>query len=86
MQREEIIKIVNDALVKEFELDPSLLTSDADFVKLGLDSLDAVDMVITLEQAFKIDIRNNYKVGDFGTLGGLYDFIERLLKQKQAAA
>ncbi|MDR0646530.1 MAG: phosphopantetheine-binding protein [Elusimicrobiota bacterium] len=82
MQKEEIIKIVNRALVKEFELDESLLTPEADFVSLGLDSLDAVDMVITLEQAFKVDIRNNYKVGDFGSLGGLYDFIEKLIKQK----
>lgn len=84
MNKEDIIKTVNDALVKEFELDASLLTPDADFVKLGLDSLDAVDMVITLEQAFKIDIRNNYKVGDFGTLGGLYDFIENLIQKKNA--
>ncbi|MDR0953128.1 MAG: phosphopantetheine-binding protein [Elusimicrobiota bacterium] len=84
MQKEEIIKQINAALAKEFELDESMLTPDADFVKLGLDSLDAVDMVIVLEQMFKIDIRNNYKVGDFGTLGGLYDFVERLIKQKNA--
>jgi acyl carrier protein len=85
MQREEIIKQVNAALMKEFELDESVLTPDADFVSLGLDSLDAVDMVIILEQLFKIDIRNNYKAGDFGTLGGLYDFIERLIKEKNNA-
>ncbi|WP_428898339.1 acyl carrier protein [Parelusimicrobium proximum] len=84
MQREEIIKIVKDALVSEFELDEAKLTPEADFVTLGLDSLDAVDMVITLEQAFKIDIRNNYKVGDFGNLEGLYSFIERLIKEKNA--
>jgi len=82
MTRDIIIKTINDALVKEFELEPSLLTPEAAFVKLGLDSLDAVDMVITLEQAFKVDIRNNYKVGDFGTLGGLYDFIDRLVQKK----
>lgn len=85
MQKEEIIKQVNAALMKEFELDEAMLTPDADFVKLGLDSLDAVDMVIVLEQMFKIDIRNNYKVGDFGNLGGLYDFIERLIKQQNNA-
>ena len=85
MQRDEIIKIVNQALMKEFELPEAKLTPEADFVSLGLDSLDAVDMVIILEQAFKVDIRNNYKVGDFGNLNGLYNFIEKLIKQKNNA-
>ena len=85
MQREDIITIVNAALAKEFELDEAQLVPDADFASLGFDSLDAVDMVVVLEQQLKIDIRKNYKVGDFGTIGGLYDFIERLEKQKENA-
>ncbi|GHS87462.1 acyl carrier protein [Campylobacterota bacterium] len=83
MTKEEIVGIVNGVLVNEFELKPEVLTPDAGFRELGLDSLDAVDMVITLEQAFEIDIRGSYKVGDFVTLGGLYDFIDRLICQQK---
>ncbi|WP_424246119.1 acyl carrier protein [Elusimicrobium posterum] len=83
MQREEIIKTINEALVKEFELDEAKLKPEAHFVTdLGLDSLDAVDMVIVLEQQLKVDIRNNYKTGDITTLGSLYDFVQKLIDQK----
>ena len=83
MQREEIQKIINDAIAKEFELDVSLLTPEANFETLGLDSLDAVDMVVVLEQAFKVDIRNNFTMADFVNLESLYNLIERLVKQKE---
>jgi len=83
MQREEIQKIINEAIAKEFELDASLLTPEANFETLGLDSLDAVDMVVVLEQAFKVDIRNNFTMADFVNLESLYNLIERLVKQKE---
>ena len=86
MTKEEIIKTVNGALIKEFELDPASMKPEANFfTDLGLDSLDAVDMVIVLEQAFKVKIRTNYEVGKIITLGNLYDYIEELLKQNPNA-
>jgi acyl carrier protein len=82
MTREEIIKTVNDALIKEFELEPEMMKPQANFfADLGLDSLDAVDMVIVLEQAFKVKIRTNYEVGKIMTLDDLYNYIEELMKQ-----
>lgn len=82
MTREEIVKIVNEALIKEFELDPKSVKPEAHFFQdLGLDSLDAVDMVIVLEQAFKVKMRTNYEVGKILTLKDLYDFIEELIKK-----
>ncbi|MDR1695937.1 MAG: phosphopantetheine-binding protein [Endomicrobium sp.] len=86
MTREEIIKTVNGALAEEFELDPAAMKPEANFfTDLGLDSLDAVDMVIVLEQAFKIKIRTNYEVGKIITLGDLYNYIEELVKQQPNA-
>ena len=82
MNKEEIIQKVNAALMKEFEVPEEKLVPDATFADLQVDSLDVVDMVITFEQTFKIDIRNNYKPGSFTNLGGLYDFIEKLIKEK----
>lgn len=87
MQKQEIIDTINAALKKEFELEDSKLKPEAHFVTdLGLDSLDAVDMVIVLEQTLKVDIRNNYKVGDITTLGSLYDFVEKLIEKKNNQA
>jgi acyl carrier protein len=84
MTREEIIKTVNDALMKEFELEAEKMKPEANFfADLGLDSLDAVDMVIVLEQAFKVKIRTNYQVGKIMTLKDLYDYIEELVKQQE---
>ena len=82
MTRDEIVKTVNDALCKEFELAPSAMKPEANFfTDLGLDSLDAVDMVIVLEQAFKVKLRTNYEVGKIMTLNDLYNYIEELTKQ-----
>jgi acyl carrier protein len=83
MTREEIVKTVNEALIKEFELAPEKMKTDANFFSdLGLDSLDAVDMVIVLEQAFKVKMRQNYQVGKIITLNDLYNYIEELTKQQ----
>jgi acyl carrier protein len=79
MTRDEIIRIVNEALCKEFELEPAAMKPEANFfTDLGLDSLDAVDMVIVLEQAFKVKLRTNYEVGKIMTLNDLYNYIEEL--------
>ena len=54
MTREEIIQKTNEALSKEFELSIEQLRPEASFqTDLGLDSLDAVDMVVVLEQKLK---------------------------------
>lgn len=87
MQQAEIINIVRDALAKEFELDPEQLTPEADFNKdLGLDSLDAVDMVIVLENAFKIKIRANYDPQQMRTMGDLCAFVQKLVEERDKAA
>jgi acyl carrier protein len=82
MTRQEIIKTVNDALIKEFELSPEAMKPEANFfTDLGLDSLDAVDMVIVLEQAFGRKLRANYEVGKIMTLNDLYNYIENLTNE-----
>jgi acyl carrier protein len=80
MSRQEIIKTVNEALMKEFELSNEVMKPEANFfADLGLDSLDAVDMVIVLEQAFKIKLRTKYEVEKIMTLNDLYNYIEELM-------
>ena len=47
----EIEKKIKDILVGDFECDPARLTPDVNlFTELDLDSIDAVDLVVCLQQ------------------------------------
>jgi len=53
MTHDEIVAAVNRVLVEEFELAAADIRPDARLRDdLGLDSLDAVDLVVSLEQTF----------------------------------
>lgn len=83
--REEIIQKTNQALAKEFELAPEQLLPSAQFQQdLGLDSLDAVDMVVVLEQQFGMTLRQGYDLRAIVTLNDLYNFIEKLAREHNA--
>lgn len=76
MTEQEIIAVANAALAEEFELDISELVPEASFYDdLNLDSLDAVDMVIVLEQAFGFKLRDSQAIADIRTLEDLYGFL-----------
>lgn len=80
--KEGIIRQTNEALKKEFELTDAQLTPQANLKDdIGLDSLDAVDMVVVLEQKFHINIRQGYDLRSIVTLQNLYDFIEKIAQE-----
>ena len=55
---DEIKAKINKVLEAEFEIEPERLKPDAAlFTDLELDSLDVVDLIVALEQAFNIKIR-----------------------------
>ena len=79
MTRETIVQIVNKAFQEEFEIDPQKLVPEAHIKDdLGLDSLDVVDMIIVLEQAFNFKLPDRSAIADITTLDELYTFIESL--------
>ncbi len=81
----EIISLVNDSLIEEFELENSVMVSEAEiFADLGLDSLDIVDMVVVLEGALGIKIRDDEALREIRTLGDIHNFI--LQKKREKAA
>jgi len=81
----EAIGIINDSMVKEFELDPEMMTPKAHLVKdLEMDSLDFVDLVVVLQEAFGIKLRNDSSVREINTLGDLHDLV--LEKKRQLGA
>ena len=90
MTDKEIIELVNRSLVSEFELDPGVMTPDALLVEgLGFDSLDFVDVVVVLQQAFGVTLREEPRVREVRTLGDLHraarrepELAARLLRER----
>jgi acyl carrier protein len=72
----EIIELINRSLIKEFELDPGAMTPEAHLVEnLGFDSLDFVDVVVVLQQAFGVTLREEPRVREVRTLGDLHRLV-----------
>jgi len=78
--RDEIFNILVTILVDEFELERDSITSDVNlYSDLDLDSIDAVDLVVKLQNIFgkKIGPEIFKKVR---TISDVIDAIEKLLK------
>ncbi len=76
MTNDEIIRTINEALIKEFELERDQMVPEATlFDSLELDSLDMVDMVIVLENAFKFKITEEEEIRSIRTLGDIHNFV-----------
>ncbi|EJL63019.1 acyl carrier protein [Flavobacterium sp. CF136] len=84
MNKEEIIKKINGFLVDEFEVDNDEIQPDANLKDtLGLDSLDYVDLVVSIEANFGVKLVEVDFVG-IATFENFYDLIETKLKAKAA--
>lgn len=85
MTDQEIIDRINEALAGEFELEPGAMTPEATLYDvLGLDSLDTVDMVIVLEQAFRFKIREEEAIRKIRTLGDIHRFVIDKIREREA--
>ncbi|MBR2982304.1 MAG: acyl carrier protein [Kiritimatiellae bacterium] len=82
MTREEIESKIKEILVADFELDGQKLVPEAKlFEDLDLDSIDAVDMVVRLQQLTGLKV----KAEDFKqirTLGDITDVVEKLIAEQ----
>jgi acyl carrier protein len=55
------------------------LTPEKEFFKdLGLDSLDMVELMISLQRKFGIQLRQNEEIKKVRTLNDIYDFFEKM--------
>ena len=77
MTEEEIQKTVVDILVSDFECDREKLTSDVNlFAELDLDSIDAVDLVVRLQQVTKKKVNPE----EFRQIRTLHDVVQAVYK------
>ena len=77
MTEEEIQKTVVDILVSDFECDREKLTPDVNlFTGLDLDSIDAVDLVVRLQQVTKKKVNPE----EFRQIRTLRDVVQAVYK------
>ncbi|MEZ4839489.1 acyl carrier protein [Flavobacterium sp.] len=83
MNKADIIETINGFLVEEFEVDGDTISSEANLKDtLGLDSLDYVDLVVTIESNFGVKLGEADFVG-IATFQDFYDLIENKIKVKE---
>lgn len=69
---------VKSVLAQQFELDPESITMDTNLIDdLGADSLDVVELIMSLEDEFGIAISDN-DAAQLYTVGKIVDYLEKL--------
>ena len=69
---------VRNALAKQFEIDPETITAETNLIDdLGADSLDVVELIMSLEDEFGIAISDE-DAAQLYTVGRIVDYLEKL--------
>jgi acyl carrier protein len=83
MDNRDIIEKINGFLVEEFEIDPIVISPDANLRQtLQMDSLDLIDLFVVIESNFSFKV----KPEDFTTIvtfQNFYDYIFSHVGKKQ---
>jgi acyl carrier protein len=73
--QEEVYSKIKSVLVDEFEVDEDAITMEANlFTDLDLDSLDAIDLMVTLDKELGIEIKTE-EMQDMRTIQDVSDFV-----------
>ena len=69
---------VRNALAQQFEMDPETITTDTNLIDdIGADSLDVVELIMSLEDEFGITISDE-DAANLYTVGRIVDYLENL--------
>ena len=67
-------------LAEQFDVDPATITRETDLMNdLGADSLDLVELIMTLEEEYGISATDE-SIYEQKTVGEISDYIETLVK------
>lgn len=84
MQKEDVFDTLKRTLVEEFELDPEKITPEARLNEdLDLDSIDAVDMIIKVQELTGCKVTPEDFKG-VQTVGDVQRIVNKLLDEKTA--
>jgi len=71
---------IKEVLAEQFEIEPETITRDTDLLSdLGADSLDLVELIMTLEEEYGINATDE-SIYEHKTVGEITDYIETLVK------
>ena len=71
-----VFEKVREILCEQLEIDPDEITLDTNIIDdLGADSLDVVDLVMSIEESFDIEIPDE-EVENIKTVGDIVKYIE----------
>jgi len=70
---------IRETLASQFDVDPEKITRDTDIMNdLGADSLDLVELIMTLEEEYGITVTDD-SIYEHKTVGDIADYIESLI-------
>jgi acyl carrier protein len=74
-----VFEKVRELLAEQLEIDPEEIDMDTDILDdLGADSLDVVELVMSLEEEFGVVITDE-QAGELRTVRQLVDFVDKLI-------
>ena len=75
-----VFERVRDIVSEQFDLDPESVTEDTDFLsELDADSLDVVELAMTIEDSFGIPEIGEDDIRGIRTVGDLVAYVEKAL-------
>ena len=73
-----IFENVRNALAQQFEIDPESITSETNLIDdLGADSLDVVELIMSLEDMYGVSISDE-DAAQLYTVGRIVEYLEKL--------
>ena len=82
VSQEDIFNKIKEVLVDEFEAEADDVTMEANlFTDLELDSLDAIDLMVTLDKELDIEI-NTETMQDMRTIEDVCNFVATAMKDE----
>jgi len=82
---EELIQKVLKVIAASKRLPPETVTIDSEFQQLGIDSMDAVEILFALENEFDINIPDD-EVREVRNVRQMCEGVEKLIAAKSEAA
>jgi len=86
MQKEKVVEVINKTMNEGFEIPLEKLQPNSQiFQDLGLDSLDAVDMLVYLEE--KLDVRvDAERFQEVRVLNDVYELVYRIIEENKTSS